>query len=153
MVIDYLSRMSTIQGIYNYRYLSRSPMHYPIQGLPYHAHTGFPMCPFQPAHSRPWSRCPMPNAGVPDARVLHGPCLMQGCLMQGCPHAQCRGAPWWCGVCVFGCVCDVCVCVCVWFVLEGLPCESPRVQIVPRIQIVSSPALLGLWPSPSGRTL
>ena len=142
MVIDYLSRMSTIQRLCNYRCLSRSPMHHPNQGVPHNAHTDYPVpistSPFQAIMVKGITclmqgcvSCPMPSAGVPHASShlisSHAPCPVQGCLMQGwpMPHAGCPMVVWCVCVCVCLVVCGVC------FVLEGFPCESPRVQIVP----------------------
>ena len=102
-------------------------LHMPIPGQP---------IPGQPIPGHHGQRCPMPHAGV-----LHVPCLMQGDSCRGVPCLM-QGSPWWC---VFGCVlCCVCVWVCVC--AGDLPCEPLW------FRFVSPPGLVGLWPSPSGRT-
>ena len=159
MVIDYLSRMSTIQRLCNYRCLSRSPMHHPNQGVPHNAHTDYTVSistsPFQTIMVKGITclmqecvSCPMPSAEVPHASSH----LISSHLM---PHAQCRGAscrvgpclmqgaPWWCGVCV-------CVCVCVWLCVVFALCW--RVFLVSPLGFRLCPDS-DCEPSRSGQTL
>ena len=125
-------------------FLSRSPMHLPILGGPHTAHTGYSICPFQ---ASPFQASPFQAIMVRGA-----PCLMQGCCMShascrvthaGVSHASCRVPHG--GVCLVVC-CVVCVCECVCVCAGDLPCEPLW------FRFVSPPGLVGLWPSPSGRT-